>query len=141
MMRVEDNYDWRNPNAGLIFQARLKRLRWLRSGTPEARASRVAALKVYYRDHPADFINDWAVTVDPRNMERGLPVLVPFLLFPKQRELIDAMLRNWRASKGMAMPKSRDVGASCSFIGVMPARRHFWFGYWPAQAAATGSSL
>lgn len=110
--RVEDSYDWKNPNAGLIFQERLRRLRWLRSGTPEARASRVAALRVYYREHPADFINDWAVTVDPRNAERNLPVLVPFLLFPKQRELIAAILSAWRNSTGLAMPKSRDVGAS-----------------------------
>src|SRR6185369_7016634 len=58
------------------------------------------------------FINDWAVTVDPRNAERNLPVLVPFLLFPKQRELVDAILGAWRSSTGLAMPKSRDVGAS-----------------------------
>jgi phage terminase large subunit len=52
------------------------------------------------------------VTVDPRNAERKLPVLMPFLLFPKQREMIDEVLAAWRSSEGIAIVKARDVGAS-----------------------------
>ena len=42
------------------------------------RLSTLPALRAYYKDNPADFINDWGVTLDPRKgVERGLPALVP----------------------------------------------------------------
>lgn len=110
--RPEDVHNWREPDYNAIFFARLVRLKRLRSGTPEERYKRVAGLKAYYAENPADFINDWAVTVDPRNAERKLPVLMPFLLFPKQREMIDEVLAAWRSSEGIAIVKARDVGAS-----------------------------
>ena len=45
------------------------------------RLSTLPALRAYYKDNPADFINDWGVTLDPRKgVERGLPALVPPVL-------------------------------------------------------------
>lgn len=72
----------------------------------------LAALRVYYRDNPADFIDDWGATYDPRNIERGLPAVVPFKLFPKQREAVDYIMRKWRAQDNGLIEKSREVGMS-----------------------------
>jgi hypothetical protein len=43
------------------------------------------ALRQFYRDNPAQFIIDWGMTTDPRNLDYGLPVTIPFLLFPDKR--------------------------------------------------------
>jgi hypothetical protein len=40
-------------------------------------------VKAFYKDHPAEFIHDWGMTFDPRNVEIGLEAQVPFLLFPE----------------------------------------------------------
>lgn len=112
LSRVEDTFDFLRPDYNAIFRARIDRLMWLRSGTPHDRAARMIDIRAHYAEHPADFINDWACTVDPRNAERGLPVLIPFVLMPKQRDLIDFILGNWHKSQGCAIQKARDVGAS-----------------------------
>lgn len=118
-------FDWRNPDYVPVFQARMRRLAWIRAqdaatvaATPDkaARAAiaaqRLRNLKTWYRDHPADFINDWGMTFDPRNGPNGLPSVLPFLLFPKQRAFIEWAdgLRRGQA-KGLA-DKSRDMGFS-----------------------------
>ncbi len=110
--RPEDTFDFRAPDYDAIFRARIERLTWLRSGKPNERAARMTDLRAYYAENPADFITDWAVTVDPRNAEKKLPVLVPFILFPRQRELVADMLKWWREGTGGLVDKSRDVGAS-----------------------------
>jgi hypothetical protein len=112
MTRPEESFDFRAPDYNAIFRARIERLTWLRAGKPNERAARMTDLRAYYAENPADFINDWACTVDPRNAERKLPVLVPFVLMPKQRELITFVYDNWRNSQGVVVEKARDVGAS-----------------------------
>ena len=82
--RVESAFDWCAPDYRPVLQARVDRLRWM-SAVP----GRVQALRAYYRDHPADFIDDWGCTMDPRNVARGVPAFSPFLLMPKQREMIE----------------------------------------------------
>lgn len=100
-------FDWKNPNYIPIFQARLERLERLRRH-PEL----LPGVRAWYRDHPADFINDWGVTFDPRNADVGLPTTVPFLLFPKQREWIDWIMERWRSRTPGLTEKSRDAGVS-----------------------------
>ena len=100
-------FDWRNPDYGPILQARAARLRLIRS-EPEIRDR----LFIHYRDNPADFINDWGMTVDPRNAELDLPVKIPFVLFPKQREFCDWVMGQWRERKPGIAEKSRDFGLS-----------------------------
>jgi phage terminase large subunit len=107
-------FDWKNPDYIPIFAARMKRLAWIR----EDPANRLPPLKAYYRDHVADFINDWGVTVDPRNVERGLPARVPMVLFPRQREWIDWVLERWRAQEPGLTEKSRDCGVSWLFMST-----------------------
>lgn len=101
------SFDYRNPDYARVFAERCERLNWLREDP-----SRVAAMRLYYRDHLADFINDWGCTVDPRNLDRKLPAMVPFLLFPKQREWVDWIIDHWHNRKPGITEKSRDMGIS-----------------------------
>lgn len=101
------SFDYRNPDYARVFAERCERLNWLREDP-----SRVVAMRRYYRDHLADFINDWGCTVDPRNLDRKLPAMVPFLLFPKQREWVDWIIDHWHNRKPGITEKSRDMGIS-----------------------------
>ena len=100
-------FDWRRPDYGPIWQQRLERLARIR-----ANPHTLAALLRYYADHPADFINDWGVTTDPRQKNRGLPVEMPFVLFPRQREMIGFIVDRMAAREPGIIEKSRDCGAS-----------------------------
>lgn len=75
-------------------------------------------LRTYYRDHIAQFIIDWGVTYDPRNVERKQPALVPFLLFPKQEEWVNWAIDLWRSGKSGLTDKSRDMGVSWLAVAV-----------------------
>lgn len=70
------------------------------------------ALKVYYRDHIGQFISDFGVTFDPRNIERGLPTTIPFILFPKQLEWTEWIIDNWRNQRPGLTEKTRQMGFS-----------------------------
>lgn len=72
----------------------------------------VPQLRRYYRDNPAQFINDFGCTSDPRNVEVGLPVTVPFLLFPRQEEWVEWIIERWRKREPGVTAKSRDMGIS-----------------------------
>lgn len=114
MERPENNFDFRNPDYTTIFRARAARLKRLRAMSP----AELAAVRAYYKIHTADFINDWAVTVDPRVAAKGRSPIMPFLLFPKQREMVAYILRKWREEKDGLVEKSRDVGASWLFMAT-----------------------
>lgn len=104
---IEAPFDYKNPDYLPIIRERVARLKRLRD-QPE----RLPFLKRYYRDNPAQFITDWGVTSDPRNVEIGLPVQIPFILFPRQREWIDWVLERWRQRQFGVNPKSRELGVS-----------------------------
>lgn len=99
--------DWKAPDYTPIFAKRLERLKRIRS-----ERGLLPYLKRYYGDHPADFINDWGVTVDPRNVERKLPAVMPFILFPRQREWIEWVIDHWLRGEPGLTEKSRDMGIS-----------------------------
>lgn len=101
------DFDWKNPNYAAVFRDRLAKLARIRE-MPGC----LPAFKEYYRENPADFINDWGVTYDPRNAEIGLPTLVPFVLFPRQREWVGWVMRHWREQTPGLCEKSRDMGVS-----------------------------
>lgn len=98
--------DYRNPDYRPIFKHRAERLLYLR-GNPRD----LKLVKKYYASHKAEFINDWALTIDPRVMKPQSPIM-PFLLFPKQVELISWIESCLADETGGIMVKSRDVGAS-----------------------------
>lgn len=105
-------FDWTAPDYGPVYQARADRLNRIRS-----EPGMLAGLKLHYADHPADFINDWGMTFDPRLAEVGQATTVPFLLFPKQRAFIDFLYRKWRGREDGLAEKSRDMGVSWLCVG------------------------
>jgi phage terminase large subunit len=107
-------FDFKNPDYNAVFEWRIERLRRIREGGPDV----VAALRTYYRDNPAQFIIDWGMTSDPRNVERGLPAYLPFLLFPKQEEYIHWLMERWTSREPGLTEKSRDMGMSWVTVGA-----------------------
>lgn len=111
--RVEDQFNWLEPDYTPIIKARAARLQRLRED-PEL----LDRARAYYRKHPADFISDWMWTYDPRRINRGLPPNMPFLLFRKQREYLEWL--HWdlvmKSRSGLA-EKSRDMGVTWLNMG------------------------
>lgn len=106
-MTLPFRFDFKNPDYPQVFAWRAERLERLRKN-PAA----LPGLLAYYRDNPAQMITDWGCTFDPRNAERGLPPIIPFVLFPKQEEWVDWCLRHWKTQEPGQTVKSRDMGLS-----------------------------
>lgn len=104
---IPDKFDWKHPEYGPIIKERIRRLQHIREN-PDM----LPHLKRFYRDQPWQFLTDWGWTADPRNVEIDLPVVVPFLLFPKQIELAKWIIERWRGRESGVLPKSREVGAT-----------------------------
>lgn len=104
-----------------IYEKRVERLATIRSDP-----AIIGGLEEYYKTHPADFINDWGMTFDPRNAEIGLPSTIPFALFPRQREYVDWVYDRWLKREDGLTEKSRDMGVSwlCVAIAVWMWRFH-----------------
>jgi len=91
---------------------RIKLLRKLNSD-PDLRH----AVMSHYKNNPIDWINDWSITYDPRN-KSPKPKMLPFVLFPKQEELILFLLSCIDEGESGLVEKCRDMGASwvcCAF--------------------------
>ena len=99
--------DYMNPDYTEIFKRRQLRLDQVRSN-PQL----LAAMKVHYRENPEAFINDWGMTFDPRQIEKGLLATVPFIMWPKQEEYIRWVLDRWKAGEYGVAEKSRDCGVT-----------------------------
>lgn len=112
-MPLPFEFDFRAPDYFKAFEWRVKRLDWLRKN-PDA----LPALRKVYREDPAQFIIDWGVTFDPRNVERGLPTLMPFLLFDRQEEWVHWCVDAWRNGKPGLTEKSRDMGVSWLMVAL-----------------------
>lgn len=106
-------FDFRKPDYSAVFAHRIEKLRKLR-----ADPALLAAFKVHYAANPIDFIEDWGTTFDPRNLRRGLPALMPFLLFPRQRECLVYILEQYRDGEPGLIEKSRDVGLSWIVVSL-----------------------
>lgn len=106
-------YDWKNPDVDAVIRWRIEKLQWIRNN-PES----LPALKAYYRDHIPDFITDFGWTYDPRNVERGLPAKLPFVLFPKQREMVEWVIDKWKRQDPGLVNKSRDMGVSWLVVAL-----------------------
>lgn len=100
-------FDYRNPDYSAVFAKRAERLKRIRQ-----RPEQIPALLAHYRNNPAQMITDWGMTADPRNAERGLPPTIPFILFPKQVEWVDWVVRHWKEQQPGPTVKSRDMGLS-----------------------------
>jgi hypothetical protein len=97
--------DYSNPNYTLILKQRAEKLKKLR-----ADPKLLLACKIHYKANPWDFINDWGMTFDPRNIEKDLPASIPFVLFPRQVEFLKWVHTNWKKGDRGLAEKSRDFG-------------------------------
>src|SRR5690554_1892335 len=102
-----EGFDFRNPDYSAVFAQRAERLERLRK-IPGS----FDKLLAHYRHNPAQMINDWGLSADPRSAELGLPVIAPFNLFPRQIEWINSEVDKWKSQTGSPTGKSRDMGRS-----------------------------
>lgn len=112
-MPIPFPFDFKKPDYGQVFEWRMERLQRIRQ-QPEM----LPALNAFYRDNPAQFIIDWGMTTDPRNLDFGMPVSVPFLLFPKQEEWIGWIMDRRSQQENGITEKSREMGLSWTSIGL-----------------------
>jgi phage terminase large subunit len=110
-MQVE--IDWQRPDYVPVFRARLEALNRIRQNPGE-----LPALKAFYKTNPAQFVSDWGCAVDPKAIALGLPATVPFVLFPKQVELVEWILARWKAGEPGLITKTRQGGVSWVTIAL-----------------------
>jgi phage terminase large subunit len=100
-------FDWKKPDYVRAYAERDQRL-WMLQQSPR----HLSAARLYYRDNIAQFITDWGITTDPRNVDVGLPAAIPFILFPRQEEWIAWFFRRWKGRDPGMTEKSRESGLS-----------------------------
>lgn len=74
--------------------------------------------KEYYKKNPADFINHWVDTYDPRKAGTEVPARIPLVCFEKQDDLVQFLMGCITDQEGGLIEKARDMGASwicCAF--------------------------
>ena len=102
------------PDYAAEFNRRRKLFKFL-----AANADEWEKLKPFYANNAIQFINDFCVTVNPRNKAPKIKVM-PFLLFDRQEDLVNCILECIEDGEGMLCEKSRDMGASwvCCALSV-----------------------
>lgn len=117
---MNEDFDFRNPDYTKVFSDRLQNLKRVRENP-----GCILDLKEHYRNNIGLFTNDWGCTYDPRNVERGLPSTIPFLLFDKQYEWMQWIHDNWKNQSDGLTEKSRDMGIT--WLSVATAAEFFLF--------------
>jgi len=78
----------------------------------------ITGSKEYYRTRPAEFINHWVDTYDPRKAGTGVPASVPLICFERQEDLVNFLMSCLDDQECGLIEKCRDMGASwvcCAF--------------------------
>jgi hypothetical protein len=98
--------DWKAPDYRPVYAYRSALLQSLRA-SPE----RMAAAQAVYAADPVPWIEDWAMTYDPRRAAtEGVDAWMPFLLWPRQVEFI-----RWLQSRQLpAIQDIFDANRQCS---------------------------
>lgn len=108
MLIDNSSFDFKNPVYDKVYSRRINLVKRIN----DMSNSQFEALKKFYSTNPAHFINDFGMTFDPRNVSRGVPAHIPFVLMPKQVEVINAIYDHWKNSEDLLIEKSRTVGMS-----------------------------
>ena len=74
--------------------------------------------KEYYKNEPHEFINDWAITYDPRKSGTDQPATMPFLMFQRQAEFVTFILQLLDQQESGICEKARDMGATWTAVSV-----------------------
>lgn len=96
----------------------------------------LAGAKFYYKTHPIEFICDWVDTYDPRNAgQSGKMVRMPFMLFPRQKDMVRFLYACLNGEADGLVEKCRDAGATwvCVAFSVW-----LWL-FWDGAAVGWGS--
>lgn len=112
-MPLPFHFDFKYPDYQKVIDYRAERLKRLHE-----QPDKIKAPYVLYRKNPAQFIIDWGMTTDPRNVDYRLPVTIPFLLFPKQEEWINWVITRWQRQENGITEKSREMGLSWTSIAL-----------------------
>jgi phage terminase large subunit len=89
----------------MALRERNRRLAWARADSPK----RFPGLLTYYAKHIPQFVDDWALTTDPRSRDAKI---APFRLYKRQWELARELLDAYHNGESLSVVKSRDCGAS-----------------------------
>lgn len=103
---IAENYQWPPDFVTVLKKRQEKFLRIKDDQTLQVGA------REYYKTRPKEFINDWAITYDPRNVSKNLPTLMPFCLFPRQEDLVDFLYDCMLKQESGLIEKCRDMGAT-----------------------------
>ena len=116
------NFSWETRDYSAIIRERIRRLSAIRDTTPAKELSSgetlskgsllLAALRMHYKAHPIDFIQDWVTTYDPREIDDGKTAFMPMVLFEHQREFIQWLFDRWAGGEDGVVEKSREMGIS-----------------------------
>jgi hypothetical protein len=112
-VRIPYPFDWRKPDYIAVTKWRVEFLLRIRR-----KRGAVDDLCTFYRHNPVQFIADWGITFDPRNVEIGLPSKIPFVPFPRQIAWMCWVLSRWRARERGLTDKSRGSGASWMAVSL-----------------------
>lgn len=124
--RLSQTSSW-PPNYTLVFAERQRRLAKLRRNIDGARE--------FYRTHPAEFIEHFCITYDPRHSGGATPARLPFILFKRQREMVEFLMACLDGEVSGLVEKCRDAGCTwiCCAFSVW-----LWL-FWPGVAIGWGS--
>lgn len=114
-------FDYLTPDYQPTWASRVERIAKL-----ESDPLLLATMREYYKHNIADFVNDWGVTVNPKNAGTGRPVIMPFMLFPKQREFLNWVDGRFRQPGDGIVVKSRECGASWLCMSWAVSMCIFW---------------
>lgn len=78
----------------------------------------IAGAKAYYAGGKySEFISHWCDTYDPRNAGTSTLARMPFVLFPRQQQLIEFFYAHLCAEENGLVEKCRDMGATWCAVG------------------------
>jgi hypothetical protein len=87
-----------------------------------------AGAREHYKNNPIDYIEHWCITYDPRNASQSLPTTMPFILFPKQKEMVAFIMDCLRSRENGLLEKCRDMGATWLCVALTTYLWLFWDG-------------
>lgn len=103
---TEASSGW-NPDLVRTYATRLDQVQRFRKSP-----AHLAGALAYYSTRPAEFIDHWCDTYDPRVAGGDKPTHMPFRLFKRQFELVEFLEDVRKASASGLVEKCRDMGAT-----------------------------
>lgn len=92
------------PDYRAVYAWRIQTLKMLRTNP-----GMLSSARKHYKAHPADFIQDWMDTYNPR---KGRNKWMPFVFFKRQYEFVDYLEELRRDGQNGLVEKCRDIGAT-----------------------------